>query len=91
MDITIGRMVHYTVSEQDVEQIMRQRTAGKSIAERMMVQVHVGAVYPAMSVSVWSPSSANVQVFLDGNDVFWATSRSEGTEPGTWAWPPRVG
>lgn len=48
-----------------------------------------GQVYPAVSVRVWTPGMANLQVLLDGNDVYWATSRHEGTEPGTWAWPPR--
>lgn len=33
---------------------------------------------------------ANLQVCLDGNDAYWATSRSEGDGPGFWAWPPRV-
>lgn len=49
-----------------------------------------GQVCPAVSVRVWSPGMANLQVMLDGNDVYWATSRHEGSEPGTWAWPPRV-
>lgn len=49
-----------------------------------------GQVYPAVSVRVWTPGMANLQVLLDGNDVYWATSRHEGTEPGTWAWPPRA-
>lgn len=39
--------------------------------------------------------AANLQVFLDGNDVFWATSRKEDANvdkklpptPGTWHWP----
>jgi len=29
------------------------------------------------------------QVFLDGNDVLWVTQRTEGADPGQWAWPPR--
>lgn len=46
------------------------------------------------------PSRCNLQVKLDGpNDnldpssarlSIWLSSRSEGTEPGTWMWPPRV-
>ncbi|GAA4560510.1 hypothetical protein [Planotetraspora kaengkrachanensis] len=32
----------------------------------------------------------NLQVLLDGNDAYWATSRTEGDEPGRWSWPPRV-
>jgi hypothetical protein len=59
-----------------------------------------GAQYPAMVVEDWSQHAAasgagtpadpavNLQVFLDGNDVFWATSRHEDASkspaPGTW-------
>ncbi|MEU8279799.1 hypothetical protein ACFYOK_04625 [Microbispora bryophytorum] len=58
-------------------------------------QAHVGnfaeagQVYPAIVVRVWESSfnSANLQVLLDGNDTYWATSRSEGDQPGRWAWP----
>ncbi|MGI5161374.1 hypothetical protein [Microbispora sp. CA-102843] len=54
--------------------------------------VEAGQVYPAIVVRVWESSfnSANLQVLLDGNDAYWATSKAEGDEPGTWAWPPRV-
>ena len=67
-------------------------------------QNHVGNVvtegdfYPAMIVKVWgggttnpaSPNTAcNLQVFLDGGDTYWATSRSAHTEPkpGSFTWP----
>lgn len=61
-------------------------------------QLHVGNsiaagdVYPAMVVRVFDPTSgtSNLQVLLDGNDTYWATSRKEGDEPGSWSWPPRV-
>lgn len=108
MDITVGRTVLYTLSEQDAAEINRRRTTGQSIAERMKygddpqlkawpagAQAHIGnsaeagQVYPAVSVRVWSPGMVNLQVMLDGTDVYWATSRHEGTEPGTWAWPAR--
>jgi hypothetical protein len=52
-----------------------------------------GDVYPMLIVDVWGidpSSSVNGQVFLDGNDVLWATSRSIGDQPGTWSWPARV-
>jgi hypothetical protein len=56
-------------------------------------EAHEGDVYPMLIVRVWGTdpsSSVNGQVFLDGNDVFWATSRSVGDQPGTWSWPTRV-
>lgn len=115
---SIGRIVHYRLSSQDVEQIMRRRTNGKSIAERMKsdieppimgapriaawpagAQAHIGNdvaegdTFPMLIVKVWgtSPESAvNGQVFLDSNDVFWATSRTVGTQPGTFGWPART-
>ncbi|MEU6279723.1 hypothetical protein [Streptomyces sp. NPDC047028] len=51
-----------------------------------------GDVYPAVIVRVWGESTitCNLQVLLDGTDTYWATSRAEGTEAGTWAWPERV-
>lgn len=105
MKATVGRTVQYTLSEDDAGQINRRRTDGKSIAERIKAaiwplgaQAHIGnqaeagQVYPMVVVRTWGDapgSSVNGQVMLDGNDVFWATSRTEGTQPGTWAWPAR--
>lgn len=45
-----------------------------------------------MIVRVWDEPqvTVNLQVFLDGNDTLWATSRQEGAEIGQWAWPERV-
>jgi hypothetical protein len=57
-------------------------------------QAHVGNhaaagdVYPALVVRVFGVvPTANLQVFLDGNDTHWATSRMQGDEPGTWRLP----
>lgn len=46
-----------------------------------------GDVLPAVVVRVHAESTVtcNVQVLLDGNDAFWATSRAEGTDAGQWA------
>lgn len=111
--ISVGRIVHYRIGAQAVEQIMRRRTTGASIADRIKQQsvlieggpvpawplgaqahigsdVHEGDILPLIVLRVWSPTCVNGQVFLDGNDVFWATSVSEGTLPGTWCWPPRT-
>lgn len=56
--------------------------------------VEAGDVFPAMIVRTWGStpeSSVQLQVFLDGNDTFWATSVSEGDGERRWSWPPRVG
>jgi hypothetical protein len=81
---SIGRIVHYTLSKQDVLVIGSQNRLGNHVSE--------GDVYPAVVVRKFDPSTTtlNLQVLLDGNDSYWATSRVEGEGPNTWAWPPRV-
>jgi hypothetical protein len=52
-----------------------------------------GQMYPMLITRVWgdTPESAvNGQVFLDGNDVFWATSRTVGDQVGQFTWPTRT-
>jgi len=103
---SMGRIVHYRLSADDATQINRRRTTGKSIAERIKgtawpigAQAHIGNevnegdTYPMLIVRVCGPSAesaVNGQVFLDGNDVFWATSRNVGDQPGTFSWPIRT-
>ena len=118
---SIGRIVHYRLSADDATQINRRRTTGKSIADRMKLeldrlnherdegvqafawpagaQAHIGNevtegdTFPMLIVRVWGPSAesaVNGQVFLDSNDVFWATSRTVGDQPGTFSWPVRA-
>ena len=57
--------------------------------------VDAGDEYPMLIVKVWSgePTESTVvngQVFLDGNDVFWATSVLQGDQNGQWHEPERV-
>lgn len=100
---SVGRIVHYKVAAGDAEQINRRRAdAERNMAGHRDradgSQVHVGNrvvegdVYPATIVRVFDPSSttSNLQVLLDGNDTYWATSRQAGDGPGTWHWPERV-
>lgn len=106
---TIGRIVHYVLSKEDAAQINRRRTDGASIAERLTrarwhegAQAHignsafVGMILPAIVVSSFGDSEdlpINLQVFLDGNDTFWATSRHlriGEQNGGYWQWPPQA-
>jgi hypothetical protein len=51
-----------------------------------------GQTYPMLITRAWgnTPDSAvNGQVFLDGNDVLWATSVVVGEGPNTFSWPTR--
>ena len=51
-----------------------------------------GEVFPLVVVRVHDEPhlTVNGQVLLDGNDQLWVTSAGEGTENGTWSWPPRA-
>lgn len=93
MKPSVGRTVHYMLSENDAEQINRRRTSGQDISKRIEAdkwplgaQAHIGnqaragEIFPMIITKVWgdSPvSSVNGQVLLDGNDCFWATSRDQ--------------
>lgn len=101
---SIGRIVHYQLTQQDADEINRRRTTSSSIAERIKNtlwplgaqahignSVHAGDIVAAIIVNWWGDECINAQAFLDGNDTFWLTSRNFGTdEDGKWAWPPRV-
>lgn len=97
MNATPGRIVHYRLNQDDVDQIMRQRTTGADIAARIHGaqaysgnSVAPGDYYPAIVVRTWPGATAvNLQVMLDGCDNYWATSRTEGDQDGQWCWPPR--
>ena len=97
---SIGRIVHYRLSEQDADHINRRRThaaeqaqlGGHNYPVHTGNSARAGDVYPATVVRVFDPSvsTANLQVHLDGTDAHWATSRTEGDTDGQWFWPPRV-
>ena len=88
MKPSLGRIVHYKLSHEDVNSIRYRRESGLQLPGN---HVHEGDVFPAVIVNVWSDDSVNLQVFLDGPDTFWATSRKEADDkPGYWIWPPRV-
>ena len=103
--LSIGRIVHYTLSEHDAEAINKRRKDAKNLngagvtlaSQELGAQIHVGnevragEQYPATIVRVFqSANSANLRVWLDGNDDFWACSVSEGDGGRHWNWPPRV-
>jgi hypothetical protein len=84
MKPSIGRMVHYRLSGDDVEGL-----SGKSTS--------YGAHRPAIVVAVF-PAGCNLSVTLDGpNDSppdnqathLWVGTVPEGPAPGMWHWPER--
>lgn len=91
MKPTIGRIVSYKLGIGDVNAIANQRLATGAVSGTFNV-AREGDVYPAMVVRVFDPSvtTANLKVFLDGGDTYWATSRTEGDDEGHWLWPERT-
>lgn len=94
---TIGRVVHYKLSEQDVDAINRRRrdfaaaqSGNTGFVGHVGNTVRAGNVFPAFVVATFGGTAANLHVFLDGNDTYWATSREDGAEPGQWSWPTRA-
>ena len=104
---SIGRIVHYTLSEHDAELINKRRkdwraTAGDHAAKtgkfpdagyqaHVGNEVRAGEQFPATIVRVFEAAkSANLRVWLDGNDDFWACSVGEGEGGRHWNWPPRI-
>lgn len=91
--VSVGRIVHYRLNDADVAVIRGQRgqlaTALGVHESAIGNSVTAGDVYPADVVRVFDEKSgtANLHVKLDGRDAYWATSRREGSEPGTWSWP----
>ncbi|MEU0332239.1 hypothetical protein [Streptomyces sp. NPDC006193] len=91
-----GDVVLYRLTEHDAANINRRRKdfgTSNSADSRTGFIGHVGNsvqegdALPAVIVRVWAESTitCNLQVLLDGNDTFWATSRPEGTTAGTWS------
>jgi hypothetical protein len=91
---SIGRIVLYQLAEHDVADINRRR-AGRATRERLDRatlgnHAEAGQVFPAIVVRHFGAGTCNLRILLDGTDTHWATSRTEGTTPGTWAWPART-
>lgn len=99
---TPGRIVEYTLTQQDATAINKRRgDARKSnIAhDETGAIVHfgnsvaAGDAYPMVIVRVWgatAESSVNGQVLLDGNDTLWVTSAGRGDGERQWHAYPRV-
>lgn len=100
---TVGRIVHYTLSQQDADAINKRRNdasvsnagyANSGYVVHVGNQASEGQVYPMLITRVWTPGVETTpvqgQVFLDGNDNFWASSVMQGEGPRTWCEPART-
>jgi hypothetical protein len=76
---SIGRIVHYKLSAQDVEEYSSSLNG-----------MRVGDACAAIVVRAFGGTSANLRLLLDGREIGWVTSAPEGDQPGQWSWPPRT-
>ena len=92
----LGQIVHYRLSELDAVVINDRRARAELAALRPPhpvgpcgSPVAEGDLFPAVVVRSGPHPGAeiNLQVVLDGTDQHWAQYVTEGTGPGTWAWP----
>ena len=86
---SIGRIVHYTLNNDDEAAINGRRDEDPRSGNR----VSAGDIYPMMITRVWGDqpdSSVNGQVHLDGRDLHWVTSVSHGEGERHFAWPART-
>lgn len=100
MKPSIGRIVHYVLTAENVEEVTRRRVDNVGHSERWPAgtQAHVGNpvsagdTVPAIVTAVFGgePVRLNVQAFLDGSDSLWVTSIEAGIAQGQWQWPPRA-
>jgi hypothetical protein len=79
MEPTIGRIVLFTLDEQNEKRITEENGNNATCSP----------VLPAVIVKVWSASCVNLKVLTDGPKDLWVTSVSFGTGPRTCAWPQR--
>lgn len=89
MDPRVAELVEYTLSEADAAEIARQRADLADLTSRRMNPHGHGKVCAAVVVATFGGPAANLQVLLDGDGSYWATSRMPGGpgEPGTWRRP----
>ena len=98
---TVGRIVLYTLSEDDAQRINTRRSdaeanlvnivsVGSGLIQHHGNKAEAGQTLPMVIVRVWSETTVNGQVLLDGNDTLWKTSATKADDyvtSGRWAWP----
>lgn len=78
---TVGEIVQYKLTASDATLINQARDGN----QRHGNYAQDGDVYPLLVTRVWGThpgASVNGQVFTDGNDNLWVTSRIEGDAEG---------
>jgi hypothetical protein len=93
----IGQVVHYRLSQQDVQEIEKWRqSTSKALGSESLPQedVRTGQVYPAIITRMYGGSmtspEVSLKVFLEGPHDFWTTARSMGQGEGKFEFAPIV-
>jgi hypothetical protein len=89
VEVTIGRIVHYKLTSQDVQAIQQQREQLREAGfEAQGDQLAKSDIYPAMVVKVFGPEKASLQVHLPGTlSLFWVPQAELGADEGEYLWP----
>lgn len=102
----LGRVVLYTLTDTDAQQINARRTTPAEIQDQVVMgcwsigaQAHVGArvaegeVVAAIVVRALPTGDVNLKLMLDGTDVLWCRGKRQatGSKPGHWHWPASCG
>ena len=82
--VTVGRILHYTVTKADAEKVNPLRSSAAHVhAGKKLV---AGAVLPLIVTDV-DKDGFSGQLFLDGNDTLWIEHTKLGDGEGQCAWP----
>ena len=90
METQIGQIVHYRLSQNDVQTIQQNRKAFLSAELDPLAhgnEIRSGEVYPAVVVKTFGQDQVSLKVMLDGPDELWTTSKTVGDSEGQWQDP----
>lgn len=95
---TIGRIVHYCLTEDDCAVIRQQRRPKtlNDVVSGFGNGTNPGDIIGMFLTGFFQDGNThgkyfvNGQCILDGNDSLWVTTVKEGVDPGQWHWPPRA-
>lgn len=100
---SIGRIVLFRLTEEAALYINHQRRQALADAKARTSsplngsaldgeEVRAGMTFPMIVTAVFNKDYVNGQVFLDGNDSYWAENVGQGQadDDGSWHWPPRA-
>lgn len=75
MKPTIGRIVMYNPTKEEKETM--EKNPNCNVADKL----------PGVVVAVWSETTINLKVMLDGQGDLWKTSAQQGEGEGQWHFP----